>query len=601
MLSGALQESWVPRAGSAVYFHRQELDRSLEERAVDLLTITAAPRRGEPRQLERYPPDLPLRGEPPRHFPGRPVAFFSARVHPGETPGQFALLGALRLLLSEDPRAAALREAFVFKVVPMLNPDGVARGHYRTNSRGLNLNRHYDAPVRAEHEAVWSVRRLLEYWAETRGERERLLLYVDFHAHATKQGCFFLANRLEGAGQAWNMGYARACQVNSPHFDITACEFAAAGVKEEKKDKDGLGKEGSGRVAIYKCCRLCHAYTLECNYNSGKYVNHTYAPSAAGLPSWAESPGAAAGREAVVPYGAGCWANIGEALCVSLLDMYGHNCCSRLPGSKYGSLVRLVGASHLLGQTPASTARKAPAEILPLALAQLTLDAASEREACCQRGPQCCWGAGPAPGGGSAAARRQSWSGRCRGRGSPCAASVRTVVGRGAQRLQLGTPRQPGLPSRSPSPRRPPPARSPRQGRPPRGGRAARPPPGRGRRQAGATHGQRPVAAPQVELAVLQAGAGGRACQEGVRRLPAAGGQPGDRGRRRPRPRGLAAGRAGLQLEPGAARQARPRRQRRSAPRLPARRGRERAAARRAAEPVVARASRWTCRGWKRC
>merc|ERR1719424_413832 len=155
----------------------------------------------------------------------------------------------------------------------MLNPDGVARGHYRTNSRGQNLNRYYDTPVHAEHEAVWSVRRLLEYWAETRGERERLVLYIDFHAHATKQGCFFLANRLAGVGQAWNMGYARACQVNSPHFDITACEFTA-GVEKEKKEKDGLGKEGSGRVAIYKCCRLCHSYTLECNYNSGRYVNH---------------------------------------------------------------------------------------------------------------------------------------------------------------------------------------------------------------------------------------------------------------------------------------------------------------------------------------
>lgn len=42
-------------------------------------------------------------------------------------PGQFAFLGFLRFLISDDPRAALLRQQFVFKMVPMLNPDGVAR------------------------------------------------------------------------------------------------------------------------------------------------------------------------------------------------------------------------------------------------------------------------------------------------------------------------------------------------------------------------------------------------------------------------------------------------------------------------------------------
>lgn len=37
--------------------------------------------------------------------------------------------------------------------------------------------------------------------------------------------------------------------------------------------RDGLSKEGSGRVAIYKSTGLIKCYTLECNYNTGKYVN----------------------------------------------------------------------------------------------------------------------------------------------------------------------------------------------------------------------------------------------------------------------------------------------------------------------------------------
>lgn len=37
--------------------------------------------------------------------------------------------------------------------------------------------------------------------------------------------------------------------------------------------RDGLSKEGSGRVAIYKAIGLVKSYTLESNYNTGKIVN----------------------------------------------------------------------------------------------------------------------------------------------------------------------------------------------------------------------------------------------------------------------------------------------------------------------------------------
>ena len=135
-VSRYILDDFLPRAGTDIYFKRQLLHRSLQERRIDLLTLTAIP---HGKDLEQLPMDLPCAKEAGSvaKCPERPIVFISARVHPGETPGQFVFLGLLRFLLSEDPRAGALRHRFLFKLVPMLNPDGVAMGHSAACSEEL--------------------------------------------------------------------------------------------------------------------------------------------------------------------------------------------------------------------------------------------------------------------------------------------------------------------------------------------------------------------------------------------------------------------------------------------------------------------------------
>jgi len=47
-------------------------------------------------------------------------------------------------LVSDDPAAIALREKFIFYLVPMLNPDGVVAGNFRTSFSGKDLNRQFN-------------------------------------------------------------------------------------------------------------------------------------------------------------------------------------------------------------------------------------------------------------------------------------------------------------------------------------------------------------------------------------------------------------------------------------------------------------------------
>ena len=86
----------------------------------------------------------------------------TGRIHPGETPSSFMMQGFLKCLTGDSHPAVQLRKRIVFKIVPMLNPDGVVVGNYRTSMAGNDLNRKFDDPDFRLHPTVWNVKSMTE-------------------------------------------------------------------------------------------------------------------------------------------------------------------------------------------------------------------------------------------------------------------------------------------------------------------------------------------------------------------------------------------------------------------------------------------------------
>ncbi len=86
----------------------------------------------------------------------------------------------------DDPEAKLLRDLFVFKVVPMLNPDGVINGNYRCSLAGCDLNRRWKMPSKVLHPVIYHVKKMVHAMHE---ERE-LVLFCDLHGHSRRKNVF---------------------------------------------------------------------------------------------------------------------------------------------------------------------------------------------------------------------------------------------------------------------------------------------------------------------------------------------------------------------------------------------------------------------------
>lgn len=130
----------LDKSGS-IFYQRELLTQSLDGRRIDLLTISSvdgiSSTEKEP-LLSGLFPETRRVDERVSVFPEKEIVFVSARVHSGEVPAQHTFKGILSLLMDpNDLRAKELRARYVFKLIPMLNPDGACSAFFAFKFRSF--------------------------------------------------------------------------------------------------------------------------------------------------------------------------------------------------------------------------------------------------------------------------------------------------------------------------------------------------------------------------------------------------------------------------------------------------------------------------------
>ena len=129
------------------------------------------------------------------------------RQHPPEVTGAMAMQAFVDALVDDaagnPPTAADLQ----FLIVPMLNPDGTARGHWRANRGAVDLNRDWGEFTQPETRAV-------KAWLDALPSAVRPVLMVDFHSTGTN--LFYVQGDAEASAEqkrfvaAWLGGQEKA-------------------------------------------------------------------------------------------------------------------------------------------------------------------------------------------------------------------------------------------------------------------------------------------------------------------------------------------------------------------------------------------------------
>ena len=180
----------------------------------------------------------------------RKGVLLTARAHPGETVGSWVMEGILDFLTQDSLEARFLRDKYVFRILPMLNPDGVINGNYRCGLLGVDLNRRWKKPSKAIHpvESQW------KQSAKLFASKRTIELVCDLHGHSRNFGAFMYGCTIHSQPHVTRL-FPFILSKICPAFCYRGCTFGIHPTKETTL-----------RVAFFKDLEVPNVYTLETSF-----------------------------------------------------------------------------------------------------------------------------------------------------------------------------------------------------------------------------------------------------------------------------------------------------------------------------------------------
>jgi hypothetical protein len=210
---------------------------------------------------------LTITSEKPEPARKRKGIIITGRVHPGESNSSWMMKGVIDFLTESSAEAKLLRDNFVFKIVPMLNPDGVIVGNYRCSILGDDLNRKWAQPSKKCHPTIWYTKQMIKEMAQERDT----FLFCDLHGHSRKRNMF-----IYGCADKDNRENRIACRI----FPRVLCRISESFSFEDCNFAIQKSKESTARVVLFKEFGLINSYTLESSFmgsnfgiNNNKHFN----------------------------------------------------------------------------------------------------------------------------------------------------------------------------------------------------------------------------------------------------------------------------------------------------------------------------------------
>ena len=222
------------------FFHRKTLCSTLGGNDLDMLSINTQCLSTAMTQtnFQYYPENDKRKG-----------IILIARQHPGETVSSFVMKGAIEFLMGNSDEGKKLRQLYMIRIVPMMNPDGVLVGNSRTSFAGCDLNRRWEYPNETIHPEIYHTKEMVLKMASQRD----IAFICDFHGHIGAFNSFFYCNHKENR---------RACSL----FPFICSKLSKIISYIQSNFKMPKYKRGTGRMNLFEELNLNNIVTLETSF-----------------------------------------------------------------------------------------------------------------------------------------------------------------------------------------------------------------------------------------------------------------------------------------------------------------------------------------------